>query len=147
MKRTHLLDTNILSHIMREPQGSSARRILQLGDDAVCTSIVVASEIRYGCRKSGSKRLAERAEAILDSMAVLPLASPVDIHYGAIRAHLEKRGKLIGPNDLLIAAHARSLSLTLVTDNEAEFRRVPQLRVENWLSQQTRAPKRPKGSA
>ena len=80
-----------------------------------------------------SAKLTERVEAILDSITVLPFEAPADLHYADIRRYLETAGDLIGPNDLLIAAHARALDLTLVTANFTEFSRVPELRVENWL--------------
>ena len=83
--------------------------------------------------KGDSSKLAEKVEAILDNIEVLPLDIDADRHYGNIRSVLEKQGKTIGPNDLLIAAHARSLGLIVVTDNTREFDRVPDLVVENWL--------------
>jgi tRNA(fMet)-specific endonuclease VapC len=129
----YLLDTNILSDWIRHPQGAAARRLAQVGELAVCTSLVVACELRYGAEKKGSARLSERVEAMLGSLEVLPLGSGIDTHYGQIRHHLEQSGQPIGPNDLLIAAHARALGLTLVTANLDEFRRVPGLEVESWL--------------
>ena len=130
----YLLDTNIVSDLIRHPQGPVARRITSKGEDTVCTSVVVAAELRYGVEKAGSKRLSERVNLVLSALEVLPLEIPGDLHYGAIRHHLTRHGTPIGPNDLLIAAHARALDLTVVTDNEREFSRVPDLRVENWLS-------------
>ena len=129
-----LLDTNILSDLIRHPQGEVARRLAARGEDSVCTSTIVACELRYGAEKSGSKRLSERVDLVLSALEVLPLEAPADRHYGTIRQLLAQRGTPIGPNDLLIAAHARSLDLTVVTDNEREFSRVPDLRIENWLS-------------
>lgn len=76
----------------------------------------------------------KRLEVILERLPVLPLITPSDRHYGAIRQHLEQSGTPIGPNDLLIAAHALSLNLILVTANTREFERVPDLRLANWLS-------------
>ena len=98
----------------------------------MCTSIVVASELRFGAARRGSDRLRQAVERVLDAIPVLPLDSPVDRHYAAIRTQLERDGKLIGPNDLLIAAQARALNLILVTENATEFARVPELVVENW---------------
>ena len=109
------------------------RRIAAFGEETVCTSIVVAAEMRYGAEKRGSSKLAAKIEAILDNIEVLPLDIDADRHYGNIRSVLEKQGKTIGPNDLLIAAHARSLGLIVVTDNTREYERVPDLSVENWL--------------
>ena len=128
----YLLDTNAISALARQPQGAVAARIRELGEETVCTSIVVACELRFGLLKRGSPRLSERVEAILDVLPVLPLEPPGDVDYAAIRHALETAGAPIGPNDLLIAAHARSLGLTVVTANIREFSRVPGLNVELW---------------
>ena len=135
MPLRYLLDTNILSDLVRNPQGTVATRITTVGEDAVCTSIVVAAELRFGAEKSGSTKLSDRVDLILSALDVLPLESPVDRHYGEVRQQLERRGTPIGPNDLLIAAHALALELTVITANAREFSRVPGLRVENWLSE------------
>ena len=129
----YLLDTNILSDLVRYPAGMVRDRIATVGEESVCVSIVVAAELRFGAAKKNSKRLAQQIEAILSALPVLPLESPVDEHYAKIRAMLEAAGNPIGPNDLLIAAHARALGLTLVTHNLAEFSRVAGLTLENWL--------------
>ncbi len=128
-----LLDTNILSTLVKNPAGAVAARIGSHGEDSICTSIIVACELRFGAEKKGSAQLSARVEALLQTLDVVPLADEVDRHYAAMRVELERRGALIGPNDLLIAAHALALGLTLVTDNLREFSRVPGLRVENWL--------------
>lgn len=133
MTYQYLLDTNILSDLVRNPQGLVFQRIATAGENCICTSIVVACELRFGAAKSGSVRLAQQLDSILNVLPVLPLEPPVERHYAAIRTHLEQAGMPIGPNDLLIAAHALALSLTLVTANIREFSRVPDLSVENWL--------------
>jgi tRNA(fMet)-specific endonuclease VapC len=130
----YLLDTNILSDLIKNPRGPVAHRIARVGEDRVCTSIVVAAELRYGGAKSGSKRLLEAIEKILAELDVLPLEVPADAEYGRLRAELEKAGTPIGGNDQLIAAHALALEATIVTSNVAEFSRVKGLRVENWLA-------------
>lgn len=129
----YLLDTNILSDLIRNPDGVIAARLADLEEDEACTSIVVVSELRFGAVKKGSARLAARVEQVIGKMDVLPLESPVDSHYAEIRAHLVRKGQPIGHNDFFIASHARALGLTLVTDNVGEFQRVPGLQVENWL--------------
>lgn len=129
-----MLDTNIISNIIRNPFGPAAQRIEQADPKALCTSIVVAGELRYGCAKKGSVKLLARVESILDMLAILPLGVPVDAEYGDIRAELEAAGQSIGLNDLLIGAHAYALGMTLVTDNVREFARIRGLHVENWLS-------------
>ena len=132
--RLYLLDTNVLSHLVRQPQGSVAARIAKVGEDAVLTSIVVACELRYGTAKRGSQRLTRQVDAVLGAMTILPLEAGVDRHYAAIRTALERKGTPIGAHDMLIAAHARSVGAICVTANLAEFSRVPALKIENWLS-------------
>ncbi|MBN9550828.1 MAG: type II toxin-antitoxin system VapC family toxin [Alphaproteobacteria bacterium] len=128
-----MLDTNIISDMIRNPAGKAAGAVQRAGEDAVCTSIVVASELRYGCARKGSARLLKKVEDLLAEIPILPLDVPVDVEYGALRAELEGMGKPIGHNDLFIAAHACVSGTTLVTANTAEFTRIRKLRVENWL--------------
>ena len=130
----YMLDTNVVSALMRDPRGNIAKRIAEVGADAIAVSIVVAAELRYGCSKKGSAILTERVETILGSVDIIAFDRPADVEYGDIRAALEANGTPIGPNDLLIAAHARSLGAVLVTANTGEFERVPGLQVENWVS-------------
>jgi tRNA(fMet)-specific endonuclease VapC len=113
----YMLDTNIISDLIRNPQGKVAKRIARLGEDNVCTSIIVAAELRYGCAKSGSKRLLKAVEDLLGEINVLPFDVPADSEYGGIRAKLEAAGKPIGGNDLLIAAHVYATGATIVTAN------------------------------
>jgi tRNA(fMet)-specific endonuclease VapC len=129
-----MLDTNIVSDLVRNPQGAVTRHIVKVGSKAVCVSIITASELRYGCARKGSAKLLANVEAILGSIQVLAFDVPADAEYGGIRAELEAEGKPIGPNDLLIAAHANSLGAVLVTANTGEFSRVRGLQVENWLN-------------
>jgi tRNA(fMet)-specific endonuclease VapC len=133
MPRSYLLDTSILSHLVREPQGMVTERIAEVGEANVFTSVIVACELRYGAAKRGSRKLARQVEAILGAMTIRPLQSDVEPVYASIRVALEKRGTPIGAHDMLIAAHARALDSICVTANVSEFKRVPALRVENWL--------------
>ncbi|WPM83052.1 MULTISPECIES: type II toxin-antitoxin system VapC family toxin [Brucella/Ochrobactrum group] len=133
MSALYMLDTNVVSELARNPKGAVARRIAEVGPEAVCVSIITAAELRFGCAKKGSPKLLAHIEAILGSMQVLALDTPADAEYGRIRAELEAVGKPIGPNDLLIAAHAYALGMVLVTANTGEFSRIRALRVENWL--------------
>jgi tRNA(fMet)-specific endonuclease VapC len=128
-----LLDTNIVSDLVRHPHGKIFDRISEVGEGDVCTSIIVAAELRYGAAKKNSSRLTAQLEAVLGALEVLALEGPVDAVYGVIRTGLERNGQAIGANDMLIAAHSLALDLTAVTDNEREFLRVDGLRVENWL--------------
>ena len=129
----YLLDTNTLSDLIRQPQGRVADRIEAVGEENVLTSVIVACELRYGAAKRGSRRLTKQVEAVLGALAIRSLESDVEGIYAAIRVALEKKGTPIGAHDMLIAAHARALDAVCVTDNVAEFKRVPSLRVENWL--------------
>ena len=130
----YMLDTNIISDLIRNPKGKAARRIAKVGETNICTSIIVAAELRYGCAKSGSERLMKVVEDLLGEIDVLPFDVPADADYGAIRAALEVAGRPIGANDLLIAAHARAAGTTIVTANADEFKRIHGLNVENWLA-------------
>lgn len=133
MSDLYMLDTNIVSELARNPQGRVTKRIAEIGPDAICVSIITAAELRYGCAKKGSAKLLAQIEAILDNIEIMALDVPADGEYGGIRAELEAAGKPIGPNDLLIAAHAYALGAVLVTANTKEFTRIRGLRVENWL--------------
>lgn len=130
---SYLLDTNILSDLLRNPRGPVARKIRMVGVSQVCTSLVVAGELRFGAARRGSTRLAREIEELLIRLPPLPLESPADAVYSVVRDRLERQGQPIGANDLWIAAHALSLNSILVTDNEGEFRRVEGLTIENWL--------------
>jgi tRNA(fMet)-specific endonuclease VapC len=130
----YLLDTNIVSDLIKNPQGRVARKIAEIGESNVATSIIVAAELRFGIAKRGSPILTMQVEGILDVLTVLPLQPPTDKSYAQVRAALEQKGQIIGANDLLIAAHALSTGCVLVTGNVGEFERVEGLEVENWLS-------------
>ena len=123
---------------MRRPGGRIRDCTAARGEGRVCTSIVVAAELRFGAAKKGSKRLTAQLETVLAALDILPFDEPADRRYGEIRAALERAGTPIGANDLLIAAHALAHGLILVTANEDEFRRVPGLVVENWLNHEGR---------
>ncbi len=129
----YLLDTNIVSDLVRNPQGRIAQHIRKIGEAQVCTSIIVAAELRYGAAKKQSARLTAQLQAVLGALEVLPLEAPADTTYGALRARLEKAGRPIGANDLLIAAQTLALGYTIVTDNEKEFAQINDLPRENWL--------------
>ncbi len=129
----YLLDTNMVSDLFRDPLGKVSHHIEKVGESKVCTSIIVVAELRYGIAKKNSPRLSARLEMILGTLDVLPFEPPADKVYGVIRTHLEKSGRPIGANDLLIASQAIALAYTLVSDNEREFARVEGLQLENWL--------------
>lgn len=128
----YLLDANILSQPIYEPLGHVAGRIRRL-EHLVCTSIVVAAELRFAAAKAGGRDLRSKVEELLLSLDIRPLESPADRLYAELRVDLERQGTPIGANDMLIAAHALALNCILVTDNQREFGCIKHLRVENWL--------------
>jgi len=133
MTARYMLDTNVISSLMAEPHGRVAAKIEKVGEGSVCCSVVVAGELRYGAEKKGSEKLSRHIDAVLAAIPVHTLDAAVDKTYGTIRHELTATGKLIGPNDLWIAAHAITENLILVTDNDKEFQRVASLSVENWI--------------
>jgi tRNA(fMet)-specific endonuclease VapC len=128
-----MLDTNIVSVLMRDQHGSVRQRLEVLGPEAACMSIISLGELRFGVEKTPSTKVALNLRRLLSGLQVVAFEASADEHYGRIRAHLAGSGRPIGPNDTWIAAHALSLGLILVTANVREFSRVPGLVVENWL--------------
>lgn len=129
-----LLDTNILIAMSKQRLGL-ADRLEGIPADAILLSSVVVAEVEYGIVKSGRRQHNRRVfDSLLSGFRVLPFDAAAARLYGPIRAQLEKRGRLIGPYDLMIAAHAQSLDAVLVTDNTKEFDRVAGLKTENWLT-------------
>src|SRR5690242_4980013 len=100
----YLLDTNIVSDLVRSPQGRAATRLARAGEGNVCISIIVAAELRFGAAKHGSPILSGKVDALLERLKVIPFEAPADRLYADIRARLEKSGTPIGANDMLIAA-------------------------------------------
>lgn len=129
----YLLDTNIVSHLLREPAGHVTERIRTVGLTNIAVSIIVAAELKFGAVKRNSKTLTAGIKSFLARTPVLPFEAPADDVYGQLRTRLERTGNPIGALDMLIAAHAMALDATLVTGNEREFSRVEGLKVENWL--------------
>ena len=128
----YMLDTNIVSAILRDPRGKVLERLIEVGEENAFISIITHGEIWYGVKKNGSEELSRKVSAVTRRFYVAPLQLPSDQRYAEVRLAL-RQGKTIGPNDLWIAAHALALDAVLVTDNESEFSRVPGLKVENWL--------------
>jgi tRNA(fMet)-specific endonuclease VapC len=128
----YLLDTNAVSDLVHNPQGSVADRVRKVGVARVCTSIVVAAELRYGATRRNLRKLSAQVEAVLSAIDILAFEAPADEAYAHIRVSLERAGRPIGGNDLLIAAQAFVLGHTVVTD-DGDFARIPGLRCENWL--------------
>ena len=132
----YLLDANILSDMMRNPRGQTARTFERKAHELetrLTTSIIVACEMHYGAVRRGSTSLAQRVDRVLASVEVMSLPAGAEETYATLRADLERRGQVIGQNDMLIAAHALALNAILVTDNVREFKRVKGLKIENWL--------------
>ena len=133
MSARFLLDTNVVSDLVRHPRGRAALKLADVGQDVVATSIIVAAELRYGAAKKGSTRLSSQLESVLGVLTIIAFEPPADATYAAARVGLEAAGTPIGANDLLIAAQALALDMTLVTDNTREFTRVRGLTVAHWL--------------
>ena len=119
--------------MVRDPDGPEVRRLRSSEPGTLVTSILVAAELRFGYVRRPSAKLERMVEDILNTVEVLDWTDPCDRVYAGLRADLERRGSLIGPMDMLIAAHALAVDAVLVTDNEREFRRVAGLKVEKWI--------------
>ncbi|TXT34155.1 MAG: PilT protein domain-containing protein [Comamonadaceae bacterium] len=132
-----MLDTNILSKVIKQPDGALGQRLREISDvhpGALVTSIINECELRFGAARVNSLTLHTKISNLLLLIPALALTANVVEHYATIRTELERQGTPIGPNDTLIAAHALALGATLVS-GDAEFARVPGLRFENWLSE------------
>ena len=130
-----MLDTDICSFILKRSNERLIERLRRTPVADTCISVITKAELLYGVDVSPRHKADEAAVAgFLQYMAVLDLPDEAAQHYATIRSHSKRKGATIGANDLLIAAHARCLGLTLVTNNTDEFRRVPHLRLENWAA-------------
>ena len=130
-----MLDTDISSYIMKRSHDAVLRRLQTVPVGAVCISVITKSELLYGVEVSPRKSQDSAAlTEYLRHVAVLDFPDEAALHYAQIRAVLKASGTMIGAHDLFIAAHARSLGLTLVTNNSAEFGRVPGIKIENWAA-------------
>lgn len=129
----YLLDTNIVIYVLKR-RPIEVLSVFNANASRMAISSITLAELMHGAEKSS--RVTENLMAIEDfcsRLDVLPYGSKAAQHYGAIRAYLEKLGRPIGVNDLHIAAHARSEGLVLITNNTAEFERVPALEIDNWV--------------
>lgn len=133
-RHRYLLDANTISSLVRQPTGPVYQKLSEFGFEAVCTSIIVAAEIHFGLAKKRSETLSNNVKLIMSYFDVLGMEAPAELHYAEIRFELARIRRPIGSNDLFIAAHARALNLTLVSNNIREFERVPGLKLENWLA-------------
>ena len=130
----YLLDTNICIYIIKKNPQSVFNRLLEIPPDQLSVSAISVAELEYGVRKSSQPEKNQLAlKNFLKPLSVLSFDFNATIEYGMIRSNLEKKGIPIGPLDLLIAAHAKSLNYTLVTNNEKEFSRIEGLKIENWV--------------
>jgi tRNA(fMet)-specific endonuclease VapC len=129
----YMLDTDTCSYIMRRSPDAVLKKLAKVPVSDVCISVITKSELLFGVEVSPKRRQDEAAlEAFLRHVEVLDFSDNAFSHYAKIRADLKFRGAMIGANDLLIAAHARSLNLTLITNNSREFGRVRNLSIDNW---------------
>lgn len=130
----YLLDTNICIYIKNHRPAEVLARFSKLPPGKVAMSVITYGELCFGAEKSSKpKETRHILEQLIALIPVLPLDETVSAHYGKIRLHLQVSGNPIGNNDLWIASHALANKLILVTNNVAEFQRVPGLRVENWV--------------
>ncbi|MFD6316693.1 type II toxin-antitoxin system VapC family toxin [Methylorubrum thiocyanatum] len=129
----YLLDTNILSALIRSPRGPVTEQIRRVGEARVYTSVIVEAELRYGAARKGSERLSRQVEVVLGSIPIEPWREPFGRIYAELRLGLERAGTPIGANDLLIGAQALADGSVLVTDNTREFERLTDLTIENWV--------------
>ena len=131
----YMLDTDTCSYIMRRSPESVLKKLAKIPVSDVCISVITKSELLHGVEVSPKRRQDEAAlAAFLRCVDVLDFPDIASSHYAQIRADLKTRGTMIGANDLLIAAHARNLGLTLITNNTREFRRVRNLSIDNWTT-------------
>ena len=131
---SYLLDTDTFSMIAKQRSDAAERRLRALADGDVAMSVITWAEVQFGLALNPlHASVLQRIEALSRVVRALPIGLDVVPHYARLRALLHRKGTLIGPNDTWLAAHALSANLTLVTGNEREFRRVPELRVENWF--------------
>lgn len=129
----YMLDTDISSYVMKRSSDPVLKRLVTVPVEEVSISAITKSELMYGVEVSPRRQQDQAAlDAYLRHVEILDYPGEATLHYGQIRAELKQAGTLIGANDLLIAAHARCLGLTLVTNNAREFGRVRGLRLENW---------------
>ncbi len=129
-----LIDTNICIYIMNDHPPEVIQKFKKIGVGDVCISSVTVSELHYGaCKSKQIKKNMKRLEEFLSPFEIISYDESASECYGKIRSRLEKQGNVIGPLDMLIAAHALSENLTLITNNEKEFKRVKSLKVENWV--------------
>lgn len=130
-----MLDANAVSALVIEPHGFVAKRLVEVGEENVFTSVIVSAEVLFGVENRGSSELTNKVGNVLSKLFIASFDPPADSRYAEVRSHLKRQGTPIGPNDLWIAAHALALNAVLVTANEREFSRVPNLKVENWQRQ------------
>lgn len=129
----HLLDTNTCIYAIRKRPPGVLRRLNELEPDQVALSVIVAMELEVGAFRTGNPAVADAARRWISEFTVLPLADTARVHFARTKSELLDIGLVIGPMDLLLAAHALALDATLVTNNEREFRRVDGLKIENWV--------------
>ncbi len=129
----YMLDTDICIYTIKRKPASVLHRLEKLTPDQVVMSAITFAELIYGARKSQNVQAnIQRLNELSEIIAILPFGTEAALIYGDIRSDLEKRGTPIGGNDLIIAAHALSLDLVLVTNNTKEFNRIKKLKIENW---------------
>lgn len=136
MPPRYMLDTNICIYILKKKPPQVFERFRKIGHGQIAISSITGAELAFGAIKSESGKQSLVLHKFLAPLEIMPFDDMAMWHYGEIRAALQKQGQPIGPLDMLIAAHARALNCTLVTNNVREFERVPGLHLENWVDGQ-----------
>ena len=133
---TYMLDTNICIYAIKKKPESVLLRLRDNMEKGLCISSITLAELQYGvCKSAHPERNAAALMQFLAILEVMPFDDRAATEYGNLCAYLQKQGKPIGTMDMLIASHARALSLTMVTNNMREFERVPELKLENWATE------------
>ena len=129
----YMLDTNICIFAIKNKPEAVLKRLTACDPSQICISAITYAELRHGVEKSQAKQRNDLALTLfLSAIDIIPFGSNAAEEYGRIRAYLESQGTPIGPMDMLIASHAKSLDMTVVTNNTREFKRIPNLKVEDW---------------
>ncbi len=129
-----MLDTNIIIYAKNKNPDGVLEKLMHYSPSDLCISVITMAELEYGaCKSSRPEKNRAALLEFLSEIQVVPFSLEAAREYGVIRSSLEKQGTLIGGNDMLIAAHAKSLNLILVTNNQREFERINGLKLENWV--------------
>lgn len=129
----YMLDTNICIFAIKNKPATVLKKLTSYDPSDICISAITYAELRHGVEKSQAKQRNDLALTLfLSAIDIIPFGERAAEEYGRVRSYLESKGTPIGPMDMLIAAHAKSLGMTIVTNNTREFKRIPDLKIEDW---------------